>query len=212
MLPQGWRVVETTRKSGVNKGMIDRVYYSPNNTRFRSLKEVEKHLSCSLERVQAQGQTTYQKGCFSGKDQYAQTPDEVLAFVRRTIGPFYDPCPANPTEDGLKTCWHLKRAVYINPPYSDLTPWLAKAVEESRQGCTVMALLPARTSPFWFHKYCMKARLIYWVCGGIKFKGYPRRSPFGCMLVLFQQGWNGPPESLSCEFHRESRFVAGVLE
>ena len=212
MLPQGWRVVETVRRNGVNKGSVDKVYYSPDNKRFRSLKSVEQYLNHAVERSPVQGHTTYQRGCFSGKDQYAQTPDEVLAFVRQTIGPFYDPCPANPTENGLKVSWHRrKRAVYINPPYNNLSPWLAKAVEESRLGCTVMALLPARTSPFWFHKYCMKARLIYWACGGIIFKGYRRRSPFGCMFVVFQPGYCGPPESKSCEFHRDSRFVDGVL-
>ncbi len=39
---------------------------------------------------------------------------------------------------------------WCNPPYSDITPWVAKAVDEMKQGCLTVMLLPADTSVKWF--------------------------------------------------------------
>lgn len=81
---------------------------------------------------------------------------------------------------------------YCNPPYSNPTPFVAKAYEESRQGATVVMLLPSDTSTKVFHKYVMKASEIIFIEGRITFNnpnGTPMRgSPkFGSMVVIFDR-------------------------
>ena len=41
-------------------------------------------------------------------------------------------------------------------------------------GKSTMLLLPARTSPMWFHRWVLRAHRIWWSAGGIKFKGTAR--------------------------------------
>ena len=59
-------------------------------------------------------------------------------------------------QDGLKRRWHGR--VWMNPPYSDLYPWCAKAYEYAEAGGTVIALLPAWTDAPWFHDYVSYGR------------------------------------------------------
>tara|TARA_R110000737_G_C14405357_1_gene454988 strand:+ start:184 stop:663 length:480 start_codon:yes stop_codon:yes gene_type:complete len=40
---------------------------------------------------------------------------------------------------------------YLNPPYSKIRSFMAKAVDEVRVGCTVVCLVPARTDTRWWH-------------------------------------------------------------
>jgi hypothetical protein len=64
-----------------------------------------------------------------------------------------DPCPLNPEfdptvhQDGLKLDWTGKR-LYVNPPYSDILPWVEKALASK---ALVVFLLPVRTDTTWFH-------------------------------------------------------------
>ena len=39
---------------------------------------------------------------------------------------------------------------WCNPPYSDITPWIQKAIEQMKQGKRTVMLLPADTSVKWF--------------------------------------------------------------
>lgn len=58
-----------------------------------------------------------------------------------------DPCPLHlaPTVDGLQLDWTGRR-VFCNPPYSDILPWVDKALES--QALTVF-LIPARFDARW---------------------------------------------------------------
>ena len=51
----------------------------------------------------------------------------------------YDPCPRNPTFDGLRSAW--KGIVYCNPPFSELKAWAFKMVEEIEKGNCQKCLL-----------------------------------------------------------------------
>lgn len=63
-----------------------------------------------------------------------QTPDWLwqrvaLALLTQPNQTLYDPCPPNPTVDGLNENW--QEHVYCNPPYSNPHPWVLKAREEA---------------------------------------------------------------------------------
>lgn len=67
---------------------------------------------------------------------------------------YYDPCPRNPTEDGLSVDW--KRFTFVNPPYSQVIKWFAKAHNELIKGnCgKIVFLVFANTDTNWFWQYC----------------------------------------------------------
>jgi site-specific DNA-methyltransferase (adenine-specific) len=57
-------------------------------------------------------------------------------------------------QDGLAQSWRGER-VWVNPPYSDIGPWVAKAQREIVDGGAelVAMLLPAWTDRAWWHLY-----------------------------------------------------------
>lgn len=55
------------------------------------------------------------------------------------------------SDDALSRDWKSDGAIFCNPPYSNIRPWVDKAAEQSRkQNRTVVMLLPADTSTAWF--------------------------------------------------------------
>lgn len=52
---------------------------------------------------------------------------------------------------------------WCNPPYSDITPWVRKAIDEYRKGIGTVMLVPADTSVGWFgmaRQACTEVRFI----------------------------------------------------
>lgn len=85
---------------------------------------------------------------WSGNDNYA-TPDYLHAALEREFGLDFDPCPLKPVpdQDGLALDWTGKN-VFVNPPWSDILPWIQKAFASR---CLAVFVLPARTDTEWFH-------------------------------------------------------------
>ncbi|MEI7341232.1 phage N-6-adenine-methyltransferase [Pectobacterium brasiliense] len=55
------------------------------------------------------------------------------------------------SDDALNTDWVSHGAIWINPPYSKITPWVEKAAEECRkQRQAVVMLIPEDMSVGWF--------------------------------------------------------------
>ena len=66
---------------------------------------------------------------------------------------------------------------WCNPPYSDITPWVEKAIEEHRKGkCTVM-LIPADTSVGWFKKAWFSCTEVRLISGRISFVNARTKKP-----------------------------------
>jgi phage N-6-adenine-methyltransferase len=51
---------------------------------------------------------------------------------------------------------------WCNPPYSNITPWVNKAIDQHSQGKTIVMLVPADTSVKWF-------KLAYESCNEVRF-------------------------------------------
>lgn len=89
--------------------------------------------------------------------------------------------------DALTRSWHKDcgdGAVWLNPPYGrTIKTWMHKAVEESRQGATVVCLVPARTDTNWFHDFCMPHEVRY-LRGRLKFNNGKKDAPFASALVV----------------------------
>lgn len=109
-------------------------------------------------------------------------------------------------EDGLNTEWHkLARWVWCNPPYSDLAPWLMKAVQESFKGCGSVLLIPSHKGETWWRDFIVgRASKVVLLTGRVIFlhptRNEPcKQAPFGSSIVVFEP-------------NPERRRVATILE
>lgn len=89
------------------------------------------------------------------------------------------------SDDGLQQDWGRSRC-WMNPPYGRglLEQWLAKALESSRNGAFVVALLPVDTSTDWWHNYVVHAELRF-RHGRIKFGGASGSPRFANVVAIF---------------------------
>lgn len=125
----------------------------------------------------------------AGSDQAAQTPDWLLERLNEEFEFDYDPCPAEWSSDsgwsGLETEWGMSN--YVNPPYDQCGPWLAKGVQElQRRGATSVFLVPARPwTVYWRENVWPYASEVRLLDRGVAFKGYSAPLPLGLALVVY---------------------------
>lgn len=114
------------------------------------------------------------------------TPKDLYNKLNEEFSFNCDPCPLNdhPTIDGLSLDWGT--STYVNPPYSKPTPWIQKAIEESKKGNTVVMLLRGDTSTKWFHDLVFpNADEVRYLKGRLKF-GNKGPAPFASIVVVFR--------------------------
>jgi len=127
----------------------------------------------------------------SKTDKWA-TPPDVYDPLHAEFQFNYDPCPITWTEgdtDGLAADWGT--CSFVNPPYSKVAKWIAKAHTEWKKGKTVVMLINAITDTKAFHEFIYRQAEVRFIKGRIKFidptqpdKRQP--SPKPSMLVIFQ--------------------------
>jgi phage N-6-adenine-methyltransferase len=103
-------------------------------------------------------------------------------------------------QDGLTQSW-AGESVWVNPPYSDIEPWVRKAWHEFPATQGIVMLLPAnRTEQGWWQRWVepyrdrtdgvlrtefLSGRLRFLRNGATKI-GPNERPPFGCCLLIWQ--------------------------
>ncbi len=84
--------------------------------------------------------------------------------------------------------------VWLNPPYSRCRDFIAKAAQEARKGCTVVALVPSRTDTRWWHEHVWDAEQhqpragveIRFIKGRLKFGNSENSAPFPSVVIIFR--------------------------
>lgn len=105
-------------------------------------------------------------------------------WLMKVFRDWYDPCPNNPTHNGLSTDW--RERTYVNPPYSKPLPWVKKAIEESKKGKMIVMLMRMDTSTEWF-KLLQEANAHFlWFNGRLKFSDTGKPANFPSMLVILE--------------------------
>lgn len=89
-----------------------------------------------------------------------------------------------PGEDGLIQEW--QGVCWLNPPYSALRQWMAKALASAQAGATVVCLVPARTDTTWWHDSVQGHAEIRFLRGRVKFSGSENSAPFPSALLVFR--------------------------
>lgn len=123
------------------------------------------------------------------RDQLAQTPESLLKHFEEEYGHFdFDPCPPDPSFDGLNVSWGERN--YVNPPFREIKSWLTKAIAEWNLGKEIVFLMPIRIHTKYFLDNIQPliadgSIQMYILRGGVIFKGYKHRAPFGMMYLHF---------------------------
>lgn len=95
-----------------------------------------------------------------------------------------------PEDDGLSQPW--TGVCWCNPPYGrGIQKLVRKALHASRNGATVVMLVPARTDTKWFHDCILPNAEVRFLRGRIRFliDGVQIGcAPFPSMLVIFRGG------------------------
>lgn len=100
----------------------------------------------------------------------------------------------NNGEDGLKSPWSLLN--YVNPPFSDILPWLNKAEVEADRGCFSAVLMPDNPETKYVRRASLMAdtiirmpfRLSFLKPDGTEFldkKGKKQGPQFPCVVAFY---------------------------
>ena len=123
---------------------------------------------------------------FSSQKLDWQTPKATYDELNKEFHFDFDPCPTNPTLDGLTVEWG--NVNFCNPPYGrEIPKWIKKGYEEYQKGKTVVFLIPSRTDTKWWHDYIMKADEIRFIKGRLKFGDSKNSAPFPSAIAIFDQ-------------------------
>lgn len=115
------------------------------------------------------------------------TPTKLYEELNTEFSFDCDPCPSNPTFDGLSIVWGERN--FVNPPYGrQIVAWIKKGFEESKKGKLVVFLIPSRTDTIWWHDYIMKADEIRFIKGRLKFGDAKNSAPFPSCIAIFRGG------------------------
>lgn len=117
------------------------------------------------------------------------TSKHLLDEMNKEFAFDFDPCPENPTFNGLEADW--KGSIYCNPPYGKaIRAWLEKGLSEIKRGNadSIVYLLPAYPDVKWFHEIVLPiADEIRFLKGRLKFGSHNQSAPFASMLVIFRR-------------------------
>ena len=93
-------------------------------------------------------------------------------------------------EDGLAQSWAGER-VFLNPPYSQIAPWMKKSYESARdERATVVCLVAARTDTRWWQDWVRdKANEVEFLAGRVTFSRPGKTAntaPFPSAIVIYR--------------------------
>jgi len=145
------------------------------------------------------------------RDEY-QTPDWLFNWAEARWGPYQVDLAATPENtkkelyiprgmNSLAQPWHEWGTYgWLNPPYSNLTPWIRKAVLEAMEhNFHTTMLLPAPAGAEWTQELNSATELIF-IVGRISFirpNGVVAKgNTGGSVFAIFNPGRLGPPSVL----------------
>ena len=127
-------------------------------------------------------------------DEYG-TPFELFDWLYERFNFVLDPCTTkdNPLgtqlfytkeSDGLVREW-IGPAVFMNPPYSKVTPWVQKAYTESLNGILTVGLLRYDPSTRWWNDWVRGKALVMDVPYRVRFRGGVGAYNFPSAIVIW---------------------------
>lgn len=95
-------------------------------------------------------------------------------------------------DNAVRQSW-AKESVWMNPPYSQLPPWIDKAIASAHEGATVVALLPVTSGSRWFDTCMLHADEVRFIEGRLAFNGMDQPAKFpSCVFVFYPRSGELP--------------------
>ena len=114
-----------------------------------------------------------------------QTPEPLFNNINKEFNFDFDVCASHDntlvnsywTEDdnSLTQDWGFRN--WCNPPYSDIGPWVDKAIIEHTRRNTIVMLVPADTSVKWFKRAYDSCNEVRFISGRLSFINANTQSP-----------------------------------
>jgi DNA (cytosine-5)-methyltransferase 1 len=134
------------------------------------------------------------------KQDYATPADFIAAVTKRFGAMEWDlaatkentkaPRFITPEIDSLKQVWPTDGSwCWLNPPFDNIEPWVAKVAKASVQGARILFLTPASVGSNWFERHVHKKARVLFLSPRLCFDGkapYPK----DCMLTVWN--WHEP--------------------
>lgn len=79
------------------------------------------------------------------------------------------------SDDALKQRWF--KVSWCNPPYDNISPWVAKAIDQHKKGKTVVMLVPSDTSVKWFKEAFDSCNEVRFISGRLSFINASTKKP-----------------------------------
>lgn len=130
----------------------------------------------------------------SGSEEY-ETPTSIFEPLDEEFGFTLDVSATNENSkceryfdkeiDALQQDWG-EEICWMNPPYGNkLQKFVRKANAESKNGCTVVGLIPVKSNTVWWHD-CVIENEIRFIKGRPKFNNMDEGYPFPLAIVIWR--------------------------
>lgn len=138
------------------------------------------------------------------RDEFAPGLDVCATFDNKKCDRFYGPPGYRPPgpgdgwcgENGLENPWWIEGVVWCNPGFSDVLPWMRKAIRESANNPVTVLLLTHASHADWAQlgwRHAAECRLLYPRLQFDPAPGIPRSSnPRDAVLWIFRPQYTGP--------------------
>lgn len=107
---------------------------------------------------------------------------DLAASAENTVAPEY----FTEAQDSLVQPWHVFSGwCWLNPPFSDIEPWVAKACNEAEKGANIVMLVPASVGSNWWSAYVEHYSYQIFLNPRLTFVGETTPYPKDCALLIY---------------------------
>jgi phage N-6-adenine-methyltransferase len=103
--------------------------------------------------------------------------DNYLTEENDALSPVYDWLSADHP--------YYQEWAWLNPPYSNIEPWVMKASQQARKGANIVMLVPASVGANWWAEWVAPYAYQTHLNGRLKFVGCEDFYPKDCSLLLY---------------------------
>lgn len=182
--PLPYAVIEMTKEKNARSLVLEPILsdgYSP-DAAYRRQVTINKALGLHFNK----------NACFQSTTgiQEVVTPREIYSPLNSAYAFDFDPCPIEPTFDGLTCEWGMSN--FVNPPFRCYLLWVRKALNECENGRSSLLLIPSNTKSVALCELAM-SRFTEYFCFLFNRKWGEKKYCDVCLVRLSATNHQSPP-------------------